>query len=465
MDAGRFLVIDIGTSSLKAAVMTADGEALSVVRRSIMRPSESVEQFASYRWTEALRDAIPSLVGHGPLDAVVLSGNGPTVVAVDASGEPLGPPLLWLDRRVAPLPDTRSFYLPRIAWFARERPEAERVRWYIPFPEYLVFMLTGTAVATTPSEEFSEFLWTGSERERYGISATTLPPFVPVGTIAGRVHTAGAEATGIPVGTPVVAAGSDFLMSLVGTDTLEPGRTCDRAGTSEGINHCTARPVSRPDLRTLPHVIPGLYNVAGILSSTGLLFEWFREISGQAGRDYGDMMTDIIAAGDRALADVPWFFPSLHRGAAWEFQRGMFIGLGSEHDRAAMGRAVVLSIGFAVREAIETLGDAGLEVASLRSCGGQAKNGIWNQMKADITGIPIEVPRIVDAELTGNLCAGLVALGRADSLREAASRVVHVVGRYDPDPRRTERYSEEYGHYRARYERFRSALEMCLDQN
>ncbi len=454
-----FLVLDIGTSSLKGAIMTDRGEVLSSVHHRIMGPSERAADFQAHRWTDALTRSVPHLVAGYAVDAVVFSGNGPTVVPVGRDGEPVGDPLLWLDSRSESIPGSRSFYLGKIAWFHRHSPQADRVWKYLPFPEYLIYRLTGEAVATTPGEEFSPFVWSEEDRLRAGIPLEVLPSFVTIGSIAGYARPERGPELGIPEGTPVIAAGSDFLMSLVGTNTLRPGETCDRAGTSEGINHCSAVHIDRPGLRTLPHVIPGRYNVAGILSSTGLLFEWFREISGQKNRDYGDMMLDILNVTD--TADVPWFFPSVHRGAAWEFQRGMFIGLGAEHDSAALGRAVVLSIGFAVREAVDILRASQCDVTRLNACGGQAKNGLWTQMKADIVGVPIEVPAVADAELTGDLCAGMVGIDAASSLEEAADQVVHMVHTYEPDPSKSARYREQYERYRDRYQRFRQALEEC----
>ena len=439
--------------------MTADGRLLSEGRRKIMGPSEKSDSFAAERWKDGLKSTVPHVAGKYRIDAVVISGNGPTVVAVDGSGAVVDRPLLWLDPRQERPADTRSFYLPKIRWFESNIPGADRVRWYLPFPEYLVFLLTGEAVAITPSDEFSHHIWNADETRRYGISPEKLPPFVTIGDTIGKITPSASEWIGLLPGTPVVAGGSDFLMSLLGTNTVRPGQTCDRAGTSEGINHCTATPVDHPGIRSLPHAIPGLYNAAGILSSTGLLFEWFREISGQVGKDYRTMMVDIMNVPDDA--DIPWFFPSFHKGATWEFNKGMFIGLGAEHNSAVLGRAVVLSIGFAVRESVEILGEAGASVSQLNACGGQAKNGLWTQMKADIVGIPIVVPEVADAELTGNLCAGLVALGEASSLVEASDRAVHILHEYQPDTDRTALYREQYDVYRERYHRFRTALDAC----
>lgn len=452
------LSIDIGTSSVKAALLTDGGFVRAHTRVGLIGPTDHAADFPTERWWQALEEAIPPLTTGRRVDAVAISGNGPTVVAVDAAGEPVGPPLLWLDQRYDRTLDMQSFYLPRIRWFIDRVADAERVRWYLPFPEYIAFVLTGEPSAITPSDEFTPYIWSESEAVRAGVPAERLPPFVSVGEIIGRVRAEAGAALAIAPGTPVVAAGSDFLMSLVGTNTLTPGTTCDRAGTSEGINHCARRRVEDPGLRTLPHVIPGLYNVAGILTSTGLLFEWFRQISGQHGRDYGEMMREILDVGDDAT--IPWFFPSLHRGAAWEFRRGMFIGLGAEHDRAMMGRAVVLSIGFAVREAIEALAGADCSVKLLTSCGGQAKNAPWTQMKADITGVPIVVPEVVDAELAGNLVVALAALDDAP-VRSVAADTIRFGSVIEPTADRVRILDEQYHHYRERQERFRRAMEEC----
>ncbi len=456
----EILSIDIGTSSLKAGVLTEQGRLVSFVRRPLLEGGESLEPWDAFRWYRALREALPSVVASRRIDAVVLSGNGPTVVAVDRDGAIVDPVLLWLDGREERIPGDPSYFLPKVAWLAKHRADAfTRIHRVHSFPEYLVYLLTGEALTHAPTEEFARHVWSPESIATYGLPADLFPPEKPLGEVAGLIKSSVAEELGLPPGLPVVTGGPDFLMSLVGTDTLEAGRTCDRAGTSEGINHCVAHPRSSEGLRLLPHAIPGLYNLAGILSSTGLLFEWFRGISNQRGRDYGDMMLDIVR--EEAETDAPWFFPSAHEGAAWSFRSGMFIGLGARHTSASMGRAVVLSIGFAVREAVEILASVGAHVNALRACGGQAKNAIWNQMKADIVGTPILVPEVADAELVGNLCVGLVALGRFSTLREAAAEIVTLAQTYEPRRERTARYDDQYGAYRERFARFRAALAEC----
>ncbi len=86
------------------------------------------------------------------------------------------------------------------------------------------------------------------------------------------------------------------------------------------------------------------------------------------------------------------------------------IGLEPEHGIREAGSAVVKSIGFAVRNMIELMEEAGFDIDNIRVSGGQARNPLWNQMKSDMTGKTILVPEIFDGELLGCACSALTGL-------------------------------------------------------
>jgi xylulokinase len=411
------------------------------------KPTRTVGWHAS-DWIDALAALTHRLDGADSVDGVVVSGNGPTVVPVTADGRPSYEVLFWLDQREDRLPEEPSFFLPKIAWLARHEPRSyEDTSCFLGCPEYLSYWLTGEAFAATPSDDFTDFVWSERAIAAYGLSPEKFPPYVRTGDRVGVVQPASAERLGVPSGIPVVAGAPDFLMTLLGTGAVRDGRTCDRAGTSEGINYCSSVPVSGERLRCLPHVIEGKYNVAGILSSTGRIFEWFRRISGLVTASYEQMMQAIASC--VPASGSPLFLPGVHQGAAWEFGGGVFLGLEEHHGSAEMGRAVVESIGYTVREAVEILQSHGCSVEALRVSGGQAKNATWNQMKADITGVPVLVPVVRDAELLGNVCAAAVAMGSFSSLAEASDTLVRFSETYEPRSRRMELYTAGYERYLA----------------
>ena len=442
------LAVDIGTTAMKGGLITPEGEMTAYHRVTYWEKTR--QDFHSWDpkvWVEALREIVASVGGYQRISAVAVSGHGPTVIPVDDQGRVLYYAMLWMDKRNLRQEGTKSFFLPKIAWFRQNHPELyDKTKWFLSCPEYLNYFLTGEALTVTPSKEFIPYIWHADDWRAYGLDHHKLPPFVKMGERVGEVSVAAATFTGIPAGVPVVAAGSDFLVALLGAGAVYPGRTCDRAGTSEGINHCASAPIADLRLRTLPHTIEGLYNISGILSSTGRLFEWMRRITGQSDRNYREILQEIENLPlDRTR---PYFFPSFERNGDFEFAQGGFLELHPDHTREDMGRAIVESIAFGIRRVLETLEENSCAVDELRVTGGQARNVIWNQLKADISGKRILVPEIEDAELLGGAACALLFEGEFDNLRQASDELVKVRAVFNPRLERKVIYDELYGAYR-----------------
>ncbi len=113
-----------------------------------------------------------------------------------------------------------------------------------------------------------------------------------------------------------------------------------------------------------------------------------------------------------------------------------------------MGRAVIESIAFGIRRVLTALDENGCVVDELRVTGGQARNVIWNQLKADITGRRVVVPEIEDAELLGGAVCALVEQKEFRGLREASDALVRFRAVYHPRAERVSAYDELYEAYR-----------------
>lgn len=442
------LAVDIGTTAMKGGLVSSEGELVAYHRVTYWEKTrQDYHAWDPGVWVEALREIVASVGGYQRISAVAVSGQGPTVIPVDSDGKVLFYALLWMDKRNLRQEGTKSFFLPKIAWFRENHPDLyEKTKWFLSCAEYLNFFLTGEARTITPSKEFIPYIWHSDDSAKYGLDLAKLPPFATMTEAVGSVTEHSSTFTGIPAGVPVVAAGSDFLVALLGAGAVEPGRTCDRAGTSEGINHCATAPLADKRLRTLPHAIDGLYNISGILSSTGRLFEWLRRITGQSDRSYREILQEIENL--PLERSRPYFFPSFEKNGDFEFARGGFLELHPDHTRDDMGRAVVESIAFGIRRVLETMESNGLAIDELRVTGGQARNVIWNQLKADITGKRVLVPEIEDAELLGSAACALVRQGEFGSLREASGALVKVRAVFNPRAVRHQAYNGLYESYR-----------------
>jgi xylulokinase len=443
----QVLCVDIGTSSIKAGVVDGRGSLLWWHREAFgSQANQTFGDWHAERWVKALQSLFGRIDRHLEIGAVVISGNGPTLVPVGVDGRPVAPVLHWIDTREERVAGQASFFLPKARWFMKHCPEAyEATSRFLSCPDFINRELTGESVSVLPSLDFIKYHWDPDAISAYGLDSGLFPDHIMTGDRIGEVSKAASSRYGIPAKIPVFAGGSDFLMAILGTAAIRNGRTCDRAGTSEGINHCSNVPVESRRLRTLPHAIEGLYNVAGILSSTGRIFEWFRRIAGLDGKAYDQMLCEIVEIGHTRAK--PIFLPSLHTGATWEFGGAAFMHLEPEHGATEMGRAVVESIGFAVRDLVETLEENGCTIEELRVSGGQARSGVWNQMKSDITGKPVCVPLIADAELTGNAAAAMTGLGHYQSLSAASEDLVSFASIYEPRAAEHRQFSESYGEF------------------
>jgi xylulokinase len=475
------LCADIGTSSLKAALISIDGHEEAFVRVSYGKALDSTVLAGD--WEAALARALGELLSRARAApaAICISGNGPTLVPVTASDEALAP-LYWYDGpqgSTAPHnphkdgPVIRSFFLPHVVRFLKERPrEYAQTRWLFSGQEWLSWRLGAEAVTVLSAPAYEPFYWDADQIARLGLDGTMLPPFAEIGSVIGRLSPAavlrlgnlgGFDEIALPAGIPILAGGPDFIMALIGVGAIRPGMVCDRAGTSEGINYCCDFRPESAVLRVLPHVTKGYWNVSAMLPSSGRYFEWYRALTGQENRGYEDLLHELIVPG--AASPGGFFFlnaPSsggddLRSGFAFLTRRPV-----TDTGRIGMGRAILEALGFLVKGCLETLCGQGFPVDEMWLSGGQGKNSRWNQLKADITETSLLVPEISDGELAGNAVLGTLALGEAADIAEGAGRIVRIRERFIPDPQAAAVYRERFHAYRELGQKIRAGFSGML---
>lgn len=437
------LCIDIGTSSLKGAVISSEGKPVSFGRifYNNIKTDGAV-------WQKALKELILSMDSTFFISAIAVSGNGPTVVPLMQDGN-IGLPHLWYEGAETLPVASRSLYLPKVKWIQeKKREEYDRTRTFLTADGFFNYLLTGRCTVSVASERFLPFFWTEQDIEQAGLDKSRFPEPVNTGSPVGYVSAQGAASFGLREGTPVFAGGSDFLMAILGTDTMKPGRVCDRAGTSEGINCCCSKGKELAGFRTMPHPAAGCDNVSALLASSGLAFEWYRRSYSLTHLSYGEIMEHISAA--MVPEEKSFFYPVRKRGIAGEFPESEYRAFTAGRDSAEAGCGVVKSIGFAVLDLIEQLEEKGFVIDELRCSGGQVRNALWNQMKADMTGRRILVPEIADGELSGCACAAFMGLGLFSSLEEASGQLVKIISEYTPRKDFREAYGEAYRAYAER---------------
>lgn len=395
------LCVDVGTSSLKAALIDDSGKVIARTRKKFLLINT---EHASKEWFPALCNSVKEIFDQNPqekLDGICVSGNGPTLVA------PTGETLLWNEKALEI--ESESLFIPRLLTFKNKFPNAwENSEFIFGAPEYLLWLLTDEAVTILPEARYENTYWTKQALEKAGFTGDEikkLPPFKTTSQKAAclshkAVSFIGYESNGITENLPVILGAPDFISALVGTGTVEENTICDRAGSSEGINFCTREPLYGKNIRTLPSVIPGLWNASVLLPDSGSKFAAFkqkidRELATTV--DYNDLIDKLISSdGTNATLD--------------------------------QGKYLLIQIALDVKAALETLRKAAFEKGipfpdKMTITGGQASNDSRNQMKADITGIKIQVPACSDSELIGDAAIAFAGLGIYGSIQEASKKL------------------------------------------
>jgi sugar (pentulose or hexulose) kinase len=202
-------------------------------------------------------------------------------------------------------------------------------------------------------------------------------------------------------------------------------------------------------MRALPHVKEGLWNVSLLVNSSGALFEWYRKHFRRRETPYEELLAELIPSSEDAEifnGEFLWLLGDPVTG----------VHPAAISESAALGRAVLCAIGFAVRDALETLEALGFPVREMRVSGGQAKNSRWNQLKADITGRTLTIPEIPDGELAGNAVLAAAALegageaGFQAALESAGNRMIRFREVYEPRQAGAIFWEQRYMLYRKR---------------
>ena len=462
------LTIDLGTTTLKAALFSEDGVLCSTKHATIGAQS-NYQETDPILWSKALGSVCNALGSLSSVKAVVISGNGPTLVPV--LGEPeskdglvfakTGMARTWLDRRpvlesaeISEILGTfvdSGFFLPKALYlFHYERNIYKESLWLLSSHEYLDYLLTGVAKAIIHSDDSQQWYWTESLVTKLGLDNEKFPPFCNPGDLIGPITNLASSILGIPSGIPVFAGAPDFYVSILGTGTVEVGQVCNRSGTSEGINLCTRKPLGDPRLMTYHHPVAPYYNVSGIISTSGKAIEWAKNLIGSKDVSFTDLYAKMAEAepGSGGVVFLPYL--SGERAPIWDPDaRAVFSGLNLETGKNELLRSVAEGTCFAMRDVITVMEELGSEIGQLRITGGPSKSDFMNQLKADITGKEVLIPSMQDAELMGCLIIALKALGYFTSYRDASNAVVKTKHIFKPEPRLHKLYDELFVSYRS----------------
>ncbi|SFI74014.1 xylulokinase [Paenibacillus sp. UNC496MF] len=479
------LAIDVGTTNLKAGLFREDGSSVAQAERPNAKaagPAGTVAYDPERLWEAAaglIRD-VTAAAGSPRVRTVGLTSMAESGLLLDPrSGRARTPILPWFEtcslaqaERVRGEIDAKAHFrqtglhasfkygLPKLLWMRDHCPDAfDGSGVWLSISAYLAYRLTGaiaedeTLAARTFAYRIDRREWDEPFLRHFGFGPERFPRVVPPGSAVGTVLPGVAPRLGLDEGAAVCLAGHDHVAASLVCSADGDG-VYNSMGTAETlVGSIPARALDDADyasgLSFGRHAFPDRMFWMGGHSTSGGSVEWLRDVIGDGGLPYAAIMELLegTAPGPTGIL----YFPYLAGSGAPRIDpaaKAAFVGLTAKHGRAELLKAALegnaYQLEFMRREA-ERVG--GSPIRGMNVVGGGAKNGVWLQIKADVSGIALTVPGAAEATLLGAALAAGVGSGVYGSFREAAAAARRPASRrYEPDPGRHARYARLFEH-------------------
>jgi sugar (pentulose or hexulose) kinase len=487
---GLILSIDCGTQSTRALVFDRNGRLLDKKKVEYLpymkgEPGRA-EQDARVYWRATI-EACQDIARRRPDLMAAVAGVGVTtqrdsMICLDTDGEPLRPAILWLDvRKAAPR------YLPGLGmraalgvigmgeavmrtqeegkcnWIMEHEPAIwEATAKFVQVSGYLNHRLTGRFADSVASQighmpfDYKRQRWCGKgalNQKLFPVPPEKLSELVTPGQVLGEVTREASEATGIPVGIPVVAAGSDKGCETLGMGVRDPSMASLSFGTTATIQ--TASPRYFEPLTFMPAYpapIPGAFNPEVEIFRGYWMITWFKhqfayeEVleAEQRGIVPEAMLDELLRktpAGGNGLVMQPYWTPMLKMPSA----KGAIIGFGDVHDRAYLYRAIIEGLAYGLKDGLHAIEKAGgVRIRELAVSGGASQSDEICRITADVFNLPLLKGETYETSGLGAAMVTAAGLGMYPSVEDAATAMSARSTVFEPDPGRAGLYHELY---------------------
>jgi len=467
--------VDIGTTSTKAVVFDKQGNfvAKENIEYPLLTPNPETAEQDPDQIFEAVVEAIRSSLAMSGLteeavDFVSFSSAMHSVIAVDVFGKPLTKSITWADNRSneyaqkikndngheiyrrTGTPIHPMSPLSKLAWLHGESPElCKQTAKFISIKEYIFQQLFGkyevdfSIASATGLFNLEKLDWDEEALKVAGVTRDKLSLPVPTTSYMSGLSPSYSSKMGLRPDTRFYLGASDGVLSNLGVNAIEKGAVAVTIGTSGAIRTVTDKPVTDPKGRIFCYALTeNHWVIGGPVNNGGMIFRWLKEelcqdVVEQAkvtNEDAYDVLTKIAASvspGAQGLLFHPYM--AGERAPIWDANaRGSFFGLGLNHKKEDMVRAVLEGILFNLYSVLLALEELIGEPTRIQATGGFAQSAILRQMMADIFNQEVVVPESFESSCFGACVLGLYATGEMENL-EDVSKLIGSVHTHSPD--------------------------------
>lgn len=503
------LGIDVGTTSLKAAVYDHQGSQLaaSVVEYTLLTPDTTTVEAPCEIYMESIQKCMKKISEKKTVDirnitTVGFSVQGETLCLLDKEGTPLRNAIVWMDNRASRQAETlrerfgdeacyqvtgqvsfeACWPAAKLLWVKENEPEIfDKTEHFLLLEDYIIYLLTGKYVAEGSLLCSTEY-WDIRTKKYWkdmldflGIKEEKLPEIRESGELVGKILPEMAEVLGISPEAKIATGCLDQAAGAIGVGNIKPGIFSENIGAALAICVPTEKLTYDPNRQMPIHyfAVPDTY-MMHTFTTGGMCLRWFRDgfckeectIQEETGIDAYDLMNreaERIPAGSDGLIALPHLQGSMAPDVNLN-AKGVFYGATLKHSKAHFVRSIMESLGYIIRRNLEAIDEMGLEVQQIRTMGGGSKSEIWNQIKADITGKTLYITQSSqDAACLGAAILAGTAAGVFESMEKACESMVGIRKVYTPNPEHAAIYDKQYEKFKMLFRDLGPLFEMDSD--
>lgn len=436
----NFLGIDVGTTSMKAAVFSQAGEELSSATLDYtLRQDGNVVEFDTESYWHLLKQALEIVTKDVKVDAMSIDTQCETLILTDDDGNPVRDAIVWLDNRaeeqakkieahfgeqkvyeITGQPEvTATWPACKLLWVKENEPEVwAKTKKIFLLEDYLIYKMTGAFVTEKTLQSSSLYLdihkgdWWQEMLDFIGVSKEQLP-----------VLKESAEVVGTYQGMTVVTGAMDQVAGAIGAGVVKKGIMSEMTGTTMVLFVPTDEiPAYDPDSK-----IPLHYNYDGgyvrllWTSTAGMSLKWFKNSFCEANdfRELDDLAASV-PPGCEGLVMLPHLCGSTMPRYNPE-ARGAFYGITLQHTRAHFVRSILEAVSCMLKSNLDYIG---MEIDEIRMMGGGAKSPLWCQIKADMTNTRLVTLKKNETACLGSAILAGVGVGAYASVEDACKLLV-----------------------------------------
>lgn len=474
------LGVDFGTESVRVGVFDRTGQPLAFASRAypLYHPHPGWAEQKPDEWWTALVTATRAAVAKSGVNKTEIVGLGAdctscTVLALGDDFEPLRPAIIWMDvraasqaRRIAETGhpalkyngygNVSAEWMPcKALWLKENEPEIYRQARYMgEFIDWLNWRLTGEWTASINNTSIRWYYdrasggWPVDFYELIGLG-DVLQKFpqrvLDMGQVVGPLLAEVADELGLQPGIPVAQGGADAFVAMIGLDVLQPGKMAFITGSSHLLLGQSAQPLYAKGVfgAYTDAVVPGQYTVEGGQVSTGSVVKWFKEnFCGKEAAQAAQRGVDVYTVLNELAASIPPGSEGLLVLDYWQGNRtpyvdpearGIIWGLSLKHSTGHLFRAIMEGIAYGTEHILRTFRANDYVVEEVVAAGGPTKSALWMQIHADVSNVPITLPEVADGPALGSAILGAVAAGLFSDIQSAATQMVRVGSRVEPN--------------------------------